>query len=155
MRELDSAGIEYEACSYAIEDEVSSGLGVRMAEATGHDPACSFKTLVCHTASGSFAVFCLPVAEMLDLKKAARAAGEKSLSMVAVRDITSATGYVRGGCSPIGMKKRYPTFIDETAQLFDRIYVSGGRVGLSLYLDPLKLAEITSASFVDLLAVHP
>jgi Cys-tRNA(Pro)/Cys-tRNA(Cys) deacylase len=152
MRKLDTAGVEYDVCSYEIEDEMSAGLGVRMAQQTGHDVDYTFKTLVCRTPAGSFVVFCLPVARQLDLKKAARAAGAKAVSMVAVRDITAATGYVRGGCSPVGMKRDYPTFIDETARLHERIYVSGGHVGVSLHLSPEDLARVTGASFVDLLA---
>lgn len=150
MRELDRADIPYELHVYDVEDEKSSQLGVRVAQATGIDPDTAFKTLVCHAASGGCAVFCVPVASELDLKKAARAAGEKSLSMVAVRDLRDVTGYVRGGCSPVGMKKAYPTFIDETAQLFDRIAVSGGRIGTQLVLDPEALARFCNATFADI-----
>lgn len=150
MRELERAGIPYDLHVYDVEDEVSTNLGVRVAQATGLDPDTAFKTLVCRGAPGSYAVFCIPVASELDLKKAARAAGEKSLSMLAVRDLRDVTGYVRGGCSPVGMKRRYPTFIDETAQLFDRIAVSGGRIGTQLVLDPERLAAFTGAAFADL-----
>ncbi len=150
MRELDRAGIAYETHVYDVEDETSTSLGVRVAQATGIDPDSAFKTLVCAGAHGAHAVFCIPVASELDLKKAARAAGEKSLSMLAVRDLRDVTGYVRGGCSPVGMKRRFPTFIDETAQLFDRIGISGGRIGVQLVLDPLELARFVGASFADL-----
>lgn len=150
MRELDRAGIPYELHVYDVENEGDAHLGVRVAQATGIDPDTAFKTLVCHAASGGCAVFCVPVASELDLKKAARAAGEKSLSMAAVRELRDLTGYVRGGCSPVGMKKTYPTFIDETAQLFDRIAVSGGRIGTQLVLDPEALARFCGAQFADI-----
>lgn len=149
MRELDRAGVAYELHVYDVEDETSTNLGVRVAQATGIDPDTAFKTLVCRGASGGHAVFCIPVASELDLKKAARAAGEKALSMVAVRDLRDVTGYVRGGCSPVGMKKPYPTFIDETAQLFERIAISGGRIGTQLVLDPQALADFCGATFAD------
>lgn len=153
MRELDSAGVQYDALPYGVEDEVSRGLGGRVAEAAGIDPASSLKTLVCRRApQGDLAVFCIPCEEQLDLKKAARAAGCKSLSMLAVRDLPSATGYVRGGCSPIGMRRQSATFIDETAQLFDQVYVSAGHIGMSVRLAPSDLARVTGASFSDLTA---
>ena len=144
MRELERAGIAYEAHTYELDDETGSHLGERSAALLGLDPDATFKTLVCSAGAGSYAVFCIPVAAELDLKKAARAAQVKSLSML------STTGYVRGGCSPVGMKKGYPTFIDETAQLFERIGISGGRIGLTLVLDPAQLATFTRASFCDL-----
>ena len=94
----------------------------------------------------------MPAAEELDLKKAARASGEKSIEMIPVKDINKVTGYVRGGCSPVGMKKPYPTFIDETALLCDRIYVSAGRIGSQLHIGPEDLARLVGAQFVDLTA---
>lgn len=145
MRELDRAGIRYEAVAYADDGEEASGLGVAIAEMLGEDPEQSFKTLVTVTPGGGHVVCCIPVAEELDLKAAARAAGEKSLSMMHVRDLLGVTGYVRGGCSPIGMKKHFPTLIDETCVLFDAIHVSGGRRGLSLTLATDDLVRITGA----------
>lgn len=150
MRELERAGIAYEAHTYELDDETGSHLGERSAALLGLDPDATFKTLVCSAGAGSYAVFCIPVAAELDLKKAARAAQVKSLSMLPVKELLSTTGYVRGGCSPVGMKKGYPTFIDETAQLFERIGISGGRIGLTLVLDPAQLATFTRASFRDL-----
>ena len=100
--------------------------------------------------SGTYVVCCIPVGEELDFKKAAAAAGEKSLSMLPTKELEGLTGYVRGGCSPVGMKKRFPTLIDETAQLFDIIGISGGRRGLSLRLSPDDLASFTGALFVDI-----
>lgn len=150
MRELERAGIAYEPRSYELDDETGSHLGERSAALLGLDPDATFKTLVCAGRPGSYAVFCIPVAAELDLKKAARAAGEKSLAMLPVKELTSVTGYVRGGCSPVGMRKAYPTFVDETAQLFERIGISGGRIGLTLVLDPEELAGFVGAPFCDL-----
>jgi Cys-tRNA(Pro)/Cys-tRNA(Cys) deacylase len=151
MRELEAAGVDFSFETYeADEGDDSSELGLRVAQALGEDPASSFKTLVCVAPEAGHVVCCIPVADELDLKKAAVAAGEKSLSLMHVRDLEPTTGYVRGGCSPVGMRKRFPTLIDETAQLFDLIHVSGGRRGLSLALDPADLAAFCGASFSDL-----
>lgn len=150
MRELERAGIAYEARAYEVEDETSVGVGLRVAEATGSDPDASFKTLVCVSPRKTYAVCCIPVASELDLKKAARAAGEKSLALLNWRDLPAVTGYVRGGCSPVGMKRAYPTFVDETAQLFDRIGISGGKIGVQLTVNPEELAAFCHAAFVDL-----
>ena len=150
MRALDNAGIPYTYLAYEVEDETSAGIGVRVAQATGSDPDSSFKTLVCVSTRRTYAVFCIPVACELDLKKAARAAGEKSLALLNWRDLPAVTGYVRGGTSPLGMKRRFPTYIDETAQLYDAISVSGGKIGAKLVLDPVDLAGFCEAEFVDL-----
>ena len=149
MRELDVAGIAYKA-QEVPEEDVSRGVGVRIAAELGEDPDSSFKTLVCVAPGGDHVVCCIPVACELDLKKAAAAAGEKSLSLMPIKDLEAVTGYVRGGCSPIGMKKRFPTLFDETMQLFDDIGISGGRRGLSLRVAPEPLAELLGAQFVDL-----
>ena len=150
MRELDRAGIDYEVHAYEIEDETTVGIGQRVAQVTGIDEHAAFKTLVCVSPRKTYAVFCIPVADELDLKKAARAAREKSLALVNWRDLRDLTGYVRGGCTPIGMKRPFPVYIDETAQLFDRIGLSGGAIGVQLVLDPEELAGFCGASFVDL-----
>ncbi len=150
MRELERAGVAYEAHAYEVADETTVGIGLRVAEATGIDPDAAFKTLVCVSPRKAHAVFCIPVSCELDLKKAARAAGEKSLALLNWRDLYAVTGYVRGGCSPVGMKKPFPTFVDETAQLFDRIGISGGRIGMQLVLNPEDLAAFCHAVFVDL-----
>jgi Cys-tRNA(Pro)/Cys-tRNA(Cys) deacylase len=149
MRELDVAGIAYGA-QEVPEEDISRGVGVRIAAELGEDPDSSFKTLVCVAPGGDHVVCCIPVACELDLKKAAAAAGEKSLSLMPIKDLEAVTGYVRGGCSPIGMKKRFPTLFDETMQLFDDIGISGGRRGLSLRVAPEPLAELLGAQFVDL-----
>ena len=151
MRELEAAGVPFSYETYEVdESDTSSELGLHIAQMLGEDPAASFKTLVCVTPGGEHVVCCVPVADELDLKKAAAAAGEKSLAMMHVRDLEPTTGYVRGGCSPVGMKRRFPMLIDETAQLFDKIHVSGGRRGLSLVLAPDDLASFCGASYADL-----
>lgn len=151
MRELEDAGIRFESVTYEVdESDTSSELGLHIAEALGDDPVSSFKTLVCVAPSGDHVVCCIPVAAELDLKRAAAAAGEKSLDLMHVRDLERTTGYVRGGCSPVGMKKRFPTIVDETAQLFDLIHISGGRRGLSLVLAPADLVAFCGATYADL-----
>ena len=151
MRELERAGVAYEAITF--EEPDPSGvrdLGVQIAHLLGHDPEQGFKTLVCVTPAGGHVVCCVPSGAELDLKKAAAAAGEKSLSLMHVKDLEPTTGYVRGGCSPVGMKKQFPTLIDETAQLFDQVYISGGRLGLTLKLNPEELVGFLGATLADI-----
>ncbi len=143
MRELERAGVTF--CEHTYEVDESDLSGVHVCAQLGEDPAAVFKTLVCATASGGYAVCCIPVAETLDLKAAARVLHEKSLSMLHMRDLLDVTGYIRGGCSPVGMKKRFPTVIDETCVLFDTIYVSGGRRGLQVELAPDDLVRVVDA----------
>ena len=151
MRELDAAGIAYEFQSYEVDEDVPSGeLGTHIAEMLGEDPDAAFKTLVCVSSSGEHVVCCIPVDQELDLKKAAAASGQKNLSMLPVKELEGLTGYVRGGCTPVGMKKQFPTIIDETAQLFELIHISGGKRGLSLTLSPEDLASFVSATFADI-----
>lgn len=153
MRELERAHIAFDVHTYEVDEGVSQrDLGVRIAALIDADPDSQFKTLVTVTPAGGHVVCCIPVAEELDLKKAAVAAGEKSLSMMHVRDLEPVCGYVRGACSPIGMKKRFPTLIDETAELFDVIGISGGRKGLSLSLSPTDLVRFTEAILADIVA---
>lgn len=149
MRELDRAGISYEVREFE-ETDVSRGVGMRIAEQLGEDPDSSLKTLVCVAPSGDHVVCCIPVACEVDLKKAAAAAGEKSLSLMPIKDLEAVTGYVRGGCTPIGMKKSFPTLIDETAQLYDEVGVSGGRRGLSIRLSPDDLVVFLGATLADI-----
>lgn len=151
MRELDRAGIPYDAKSFDEPDpQGRSDLGVEIARMLGQDPNQGFKTLVAVAPSGDHVVCCIPSAAELDLKKAAAAAGEKSLSLMHVRDLEPTTGYVRGGCSPVGMKRQFPTLIDETAQLFDTIFISGGRRGLQLEIDPEVLVGFLGATLADI-----
>ena len=121
-----------------------------MAKKTGQDPDRVFKTLVTAGASGGHYVFVIPVAAELDLKKAARSVGEKSVAMLPLAQLTAVTGYVRGGCSPVGMKKAFATRLDETAVLFETVLVSGGRRGLQVELAPDDLLGACGGEYADL-----
>lgn len=146
MRILEKNKIPYEQITYECDEFID---GLHTAEITGAPVEQSFKTLVAQGKSKAYYVFVLPVAEEVDLKRAAKVAGEKSMEMIHVKDINSITGYIRGGCTPIGMKKQYPTFIQECARDFDQIYVSGGKIGCSLKLNPQDLAKVSRAIFAD------
>ncbi len=148
MRLLDSAGLDYEMASYDYDESDLSG--VHAASELGVSPEIVFKTLVTRGDGNAFFVFVIPVAESLDLKKAARVSGNKKIEMIHVKEILDITGYIRGGCSPIGMKKEYPTYIDETAQLYEKIYFSAGKRGVQIILDPEELASVTGGIFADL-----
>ena len=148
MRLLDGKKIEYEAFEYSA--ELTDGEAV--AAALGQDARAVFKTLVTVSDKGAHFVFCVPVCGTLDLKKAAKAAGAKSVAMLHQRDLEPLTGYVHGGCSPIGIKKRFPTFIDDSALQFERICVSAGRRGRQICLAPDRLAAFVGAKFVPLAA---
>ena len=148
MRLLKQAGIPFETAEYEVDENDLSG--VHAAQMLGIDPDCMFKTLVARGEKKGIYVFCIPVAEELDLKKCASAVGEKKIEMVQVKELLGLTGYIRGGCSPVGMKKKFPTYIDETAQLFDSIYVSAGMRGIQMIVDPIKLADYVEASFKDI-----
>lgn len=124
--------------------------GNHAARAIGMPPEQVFKTLVARGERTGINVFCIPVCCELNLKKAAKAAGDKNMEMVAVKELLSLTGYIRGGCSPVGMKKKYPTFIDETAVLWDEIAVSAGARGHQMILAPDRLAELVNAEFADI-----
>ena len=148
MRLLKQAKIPFDTSEYDVDESDLSG--VHAAAMLGADPDCVFKTLVARGDKKGISVFCIPVAEELDLKKCAAATGDKKLEMIHVKELLGLTGYVRGGCSPIGMKKKYPTWIDETATLFDRVYVSAGLRGHQLIIDPEDLRAFTDARFADL-----
>ena len=148
MRMLSKAGIQYRVSSYEVDESDLSG--VHAAAALGIEPDCMFKTLVARGDKKGLSVFCIPVAEELDLKKAAAITGDKKIDMVHVKELLGLTGYIRGGCSPIGMKKKYPTYIDETAILFDEIYVSAGTRGQQVILNAEDLRACTEAEFADL-----
>ena len=147
LRELDAAGLPYRPRFFDTPEALS---GVEVAQRLGLDADRVFKTLVTLGKSGQHLVFMIPVACELDLKKAAAAAGEKAVAMVKSKELLPLTGYVHGGCSPIGMKKKYPTLIDETAQLFDRIYVSAGMRGHQIIVAPDALAKFVEAKYADL-----
>lgn len=150
MRQLDSAGIDHDISEYDYDESDLSGEHV--AAALGISEEEIFKTLVTHSNTGEYLVFVIPVASELDLKKAASVAGVKKIEMIHVKDLLPLTGYVRGGCSPIGMKKHFPTFIDETAILYDHIYISAGKRGAQIIINGEKLAEFINASFADITA---
>lgn len=148
MRLLDKAKISYTPHEYPHGDSAVDG--VTVAQLTGVAPERVFKTLVARGIGKSIYVFVIPVTMELDLKKAAKAAGEKSVEMVHVNELLSLTGYVRGGCSPIGMKKKYKTFIDISAEDKETMFVSAGKIGYQVELPPSDLALQTSAKFTDL-----
>lgn len=146
MRILERNKIPYETISYECDEFID---GLHTAEKTGTPVEQTFKTLVAQGKSKEYYVLVIPIAEEVDLKAAARILGEKSIEMIHVKDITKITGYVRGGCSPLGMKKLYPTIIQESAQQFDAIYVSGGRIGSTILVNPNALAQVVNAKFAD------
>lgn len=147
MRVLDQKDIPYTAHAYDPEARLD---GAGVARQLGQDPERVFKTLVARGASGGLYVFDIPVEANLDLKKAARAVGEKSVSMIRQKELLPLTGYIHGGCSPVGMRKPYPTVFDETAELFDTICVSAGKIGFQVELSPTALMELVGASTADL-----
>lgn len=150
MRTLEQKKIKYTAHEYPHGDEAVDGMTV--ARILGIDPARIFKTLVARGASKNIYVFALPVSAELDLKKAAKAAGEKSLALVHVSEINALTGYVRGGCSPIGMKKRYATFYDESILRQETVLVSAGRIGRQVELSPDALIGLTTGKTANIIS---
>ena len=147
MRLVEAAGVDYEEFEY----DASLGIsGTDVARTLNEDVNMVFKTLVTETNKGEHFVFIVPVAMELDLKKAARAAGAKKVDMLKQRDLLPLTGYVHGGCSPIGMKTKLKTFIDASAMDKEYIYVSGGKVGLQIKLSPADLIELTDATAIDI-----
>lgn len=150
VRLMDLKKVEYVLYEYEAPDGFLDGVSV--ARATGLEPERVYKTLVAQGASREFYVCIIPVAKELDLKKAAKHFGEKKLEMIHARDITKVTGYIKGGCSPVGMKKLFRTAVDESAQNYERIAVSAGKVGLQMELPVKNLMEVTSAQSADLVA---
>ena len=146
MRQLDRKKAAYTVHSY----DGGALSGTEVAAALGQDPAHCFKTLVTVGKTGGHYVFMIPVAAELDLRKAASAAGEKSVAMLPQKELLPLTGYVHGGCSPVGMKKPFPTWIDETALLTDAFFCSAGRLGAQIGIDPDALAGYIGAQFADL-----
>ena len=149
MRMLDKNKIEYEVLNYECEEFID---GMHTAEVTGAPVEQSFKTLVMQGKSKQYYVYVVPIAEEVDLKKAAKAVGEKSVEMIHVKDITKVTGYVRGGCSPLGMKKQYKTVIHNSADQYEKIYISGGRIGITLALNPKDLFNMIDAIDADIVS---
>ena len=150
MRMLDRGKVPYTVHTYDHSDGRIDGVSV--AAKVGIDPERVYKTLVTRGSSGGYFVFVIPVALELDLKKAARAVGEKSVARIRVEEINKVTGYIRGGCSPVGMKKRYPTVFDSRAAGLETIVVSGGRIGTQVELDPGALMAAVGAKTADLTA---
>jgi Cys-tRNA(Pro)/Cys-tRNA(Cys) deacylase len=147
MRFLDKSKIDYTVQTYECGEFID---GIHTAEALGQPVEETFKTLVAHGKSGSYYCFLLPVAEELDLKKAAKSVGEKSVELLHVKDITAVTGYVRGGCTPIGMKKQFMTVIHNTAENLPQFYISGGRIGTQIHLSPIGLVKAIRGKFEDI-----
>lgn len=147
MRMLDVKKISYEAITYVCDEFID---GIHCADLTGVPHEQSFKTLVMEGKSGNYYVFVIPIEKEVDRKAAAKAVGEKTVDMVHVKDIQKITGYIRGGCSPIGMKKLFPTVFDSSADEFEEIYVSGGRIGLTLKVPVKDLLSVTRGITADI-----
>lgn len=152
MRILDRAKVDYQFYTYEPGDKVD---GITVAHKMGQPLERVYKTLVTRGKSGGFFVFVIPVAAGLDLKKAAKAVGEKSVEMIHVKEINKITGYIRGGCSPIGMKKAFPTVVSQTAQELPTIIVSGGRIGTQVELNPQTLVELIGGKFAEIESAEP
>ena len=144
MRQLEKAGISYQALFYEVDESDLSGMHI--AAQLQEDPNRIFKTLVARGEKHGVCVFCIPVCREVDLKLAAKAAGEKRVELVAVKELLGLTGYIRGGCSPVGMKKKYPTYIESSALDFPQIAVSAGVRGCQLMVDPQQLITFTNAT---------
>ena len=147
MRVLEQHNIPYTAHFYPADGPID---GVSVAAVLGQDPEQVFKTLVTKAASGNYYVFDIPVAENLDLKKAAKAVGEKSIAMIPQKELLPLTGYIHGGCSPVGMKKQFPTVFHETLVLFDTICVSAGKIGAQIEAAPQDLIQLLGAAAADI-----
>lgn len=148
MRILDKNRISYEIINYECDEFID---GLHTAEKTGAPVEQSFKTLVMQGKSKQYYVFVVPIAKEVDLKTAAKAVSEKSVEMVYVKDITAITGYVRGGCTPLGMKKQFPTIIHESAASFSNIYISGGRIGTTIIVNPDELLSVVRGQYADII----
>jgi len=149
IRILESHKIKFATVSYEVDENDLSGETVALK--VGVDPETVFKTLVCVGDKTGHIVFCIAVTQELNLKKAAAASGNKKVEMIKLKDLFPLTGYIRGGCSPIGMKKLFPTYIDETAQLFENIFVSAGVRGTQIKLNPDNLIKIINGGYADLI----
>lgn len=147
MRILESENIDFEIIEYSTKDGIG---GVDVAEKLGEDKDRVFKTLVTESKEGENFVFVVPVSSELDLKKAAKASGSKKVEMIPQKKLLPLTGYVHGGCSPVGMKKEFKTFIDSSAENLDFFYVSGGKVGMQIKLNPKELVNLIDGEFTDI-----
>ena len=153
MRLLKQAGIEFETSAYEVDESDLSG--VHAAQMLGIDPDCMFKTLVTRSDKRNLYVFCIPVAQELDLKKCAAAVGEKKVEMIHVKELLGLTGYIRGGCSPVGMKKQFATFFDESIENLENIFVSGGMRGLAIEINKNDLLAFTRGRVTRLIRTTP
>lgn len=149
MRILKAAKIDFKEIEYET-DEVGSSFGEKIAELTGISPDISLKTLVARGDKTGIIVACIPVKSEIDLKKLAKVSGNKRTELIHVKELLDLTGYVRGGVSPIGMRKHYPTFVEEIAKEYTEIAVSGGRCGVTLLMSPKDLKKVTNCNFADL-----
>lgn len=149
VRLVEQAGIPCRECFYEYDEKDLSG--IHAAEAIGMNAEQVFKTLVARGERTGIHVFCIPVCCELDLKKAAKAAGDKNMELVAVKELLGLTGYIRGGCSPVGMKRKFPTHFDETCQLWDEIAVSAGARGHQMVVSPMELARLVDAKLADII----
>ena len=147
MRFLDKNKINYEITVYDCPEFID---GATVARKLGQPEEETFKTLVAQGKSGNYYCFLIPVLLELDMKKAAKSVGEKSVELIAVKDITKITGYVRGGCTPIGMKKQFVTVVHNTAEKLSLFYISGGRIGTQIQLSPSELVDAIRGSFADI-----
>ncbi|RUL50751.1 Cys-tRNA(Pro) deacylase [Lysinibacillus antri] len=148
VRLLDQHRVEYKLMEYDVQDNQIDG--VTVAAKVGYPVTHVFKTLVTTAGTGKFFVFVIPVAGELNLKAGAKAVGEKKIEMLPVKDLLATTGYIRGGCSPVGMKKLFPTFIDESASNLDYMVVSAGKIGMQMKLSPNELIRVTKGRFSKL-----
>lgn len=148
MRILDRLKIKYERNSYECDEFID---GVHIADMLGQPYEQTFKTIVTEGRPGSYYVFALPIDKEIDLKKAAKVSGEKRLELIPVKEVNKVTGYIRGGCTPVGMKKQYPTYVHESAASFDKIIISGGRIGEQLIINPDDLLKAAGASYADII----
>lgn len=149
MRILDSAKIPYECAEYTVDESDLSG--VHIAEELNISPKIMYKTLVCRSNSGEHVVFCIPSDDELNLNKCAVVSSHKNVEMIPTKELLSTTGYIRGGCSPIGMKKLFPTYIYSNAKFLEKIYVSAGERGKQLIISPKDLAAFIGAKFADII----
>lgn len=146
MRILDKNKIAYRTKTYQCDEFID---GIHVADLNGDSYDQSFKTLVTVGKTGAYYVFVIPIHKEIDLKRAAKIVGEKSVEMLHVKDIYTVTGYIRGGCTPLGMRKLYPTVIQESAKDFEEIIISGGKLGVQILLNPLDLARVVNGRFAD------
>ncbi|MBU3199409.1 Cys-tRNA(Pro) deacylase [Clostridium estertheticum] len=149
MRILDKMNIEYNVMTYEVKDDKVDGISV--AKKIGRDEKYLYKTIVTHANSKEIYVIVIPVRQEIDFKKVARVTNEKNIEMLDLKDLQKCTGYIRGGCSPIGMKKKYKTFIDKGALEIDEIIVSAGKIGFQIEIDPNLLKDIVDGEFADLI----